>query len=82
MLVIEEVMKAVVARNYHNMVRIGPEKDIRSANTASSHVWIHTAAAVWIHRGPLAVRRRRSWAWTGRTHQDQAHSTQCKVLDI
>ena len=33
MLVIEKAMKAVVARNYHNMVRLGAEKNIRSVNT-------------------------------------------------
>ena len=33
MLVIEKAMKAVVARNYHNMVMLGAGKNIRSGNT-------------------------------------------------
>ena len=32
MLVIEEVRKAVLARNYHNMIRLGVKDHIRSAN--------------------------------------------------
>ena len=33
MLVIEKAVKAVVARNYHNIVRLGAKKNFRSVNT-------------------------------------------------
>ena len=45
MLVIEKAIKAVVARNYHTMVRLGAEKNIRSVNTVYT---VYTAYTVEI----------------------------------
>ena len=47
MLVFEKAMKAVVARNYHNMVRLGAEKNIRSVNTVYTVYTVYTVQILY-----------------------------------